>query len=148
MSDATSADVPHLISRSQSGEVIAKALRLFVGVGKRYSVRQVYEATGVKERAIECAMASIDSTEHRDLKTHELASLTSFFGAPFIASWLALTHLQAWPLGEISYDDLARRCRDFADQLAEARHPDSPGGPAIVHTEVPSLDEKRAMLRG
>lgn len=104
MADHPSANHSLLISRDRAGNVIGNALRLFVGRGRRYSVKQLSNATGVKDRAIECAMARPDSGDYRPLPNEALLSITSFLGASFTNEWLSLTSQGAFDLPEAEPD--------------------------------------------
>jgi hypothetical protein len=46
-----------LVSRSAAREKVRDALRLYVGRGRRFSVKQLSEGAGVQARAVEAAMA-------------------------------------------------------------------------------------------
>lgn len=87
-----------LVSRSTILEGHAKALRLFVGRGRRHTVRELALATGVPERAIEAAKCGIDDPEHRPLKPEYLASIAKFLKAPFVSIYLEASGLGAFEL--------------------------------------------------
>lgn len=80
---SASADLPLLISRSAANETFRNALRMFVGRGKRYSVKQASNGTGIKDRMIEAFMAPIGSAEFRKPDLEEVLSLASFLGPDF-----------------------------------------------------------------
>lgn len=112
MADNWSANFPLLISREQAGNKIGAALRLFVGRGRRYSVKQLANATGVKDRIIECAMTDAGSVDYRPLPPECLFSLISFLGADFTNEFLHLTGLGAFEIpddepdpGEVAADN-------------------------------------------
>jgi hypothetical protein len=94
----TSANFPLLVSREQAGSAIAGALRLFVGRGRRYSVKQLANATGVKDRVIECAIA--EGVDWRPLTPEALLSLSLFLGEAFTNEWLHLAKQGAFDLPE------------------------------------------------
>lgn len=112
-----SANISPLISRNVIGERIRDALHLYVGRGRRYSVRALSEATGVPERCIEAAKCEPDDPEHRPLSLEYLASLIKFLGAPFTSAILEPAELGAFELaGQIPLPKV----------LASADNPDSP----------------------
>lgn len=98
MADAASANDFLLVSREQVGNAISSALRLFVGRGRRYSVKQLSNATGVKDRVIECAMCRADSLDYRPLSLEALASVGRFLGAEFTNEWMPLMMQGAFDL--------------------------------------------------
>ncbi len=77
---------------------IREALRLRIGRARRYTVKQVWNATGVKDRLLECAMADPDGTEWRALPPEALLSLSMFFGADFTSEWMSLARQGAFDL--------------------------------------------------
>jgi len=97
-SSAVSADNFILVSRNSIRESIRNALRLFVGRGRRYSVKELSNATGVADRMIESAMCDVDSEDYRPLSHEALASITKFLGAAFASSYLELSGLGAFEL--------------------------------------------------
>lgn len=141
-----SADKPLLVSRSVAGEAEAHALRLFIGRGKRYSVKEASNATGVKDRAIECAMAGPDNTDWRPLTAGALHSLMSFLGPDFITAWLKPTTFAAHDPAHVDHDNLAIRAMAFATAHAHARHPDGPGGVDITEDEARGLDRAASQM--
>jgi hypothetical protein len=100
MSEPDSAGVCALVSRDTAENAICNALRLFVGRGRRYSVKQLSNGTGVKDRMIEGAMAHCGHSDHRPLPSFALLSIASFLGADFTNEWLRLAHQGAFELPE------------------------------------------------
>jgi hypothetical protein len=95
---ADTANIPLLVSRNSIREKLRDALRLYVGRGRRYSVKELSNGTGVPDRMIECALCEPDDAEYRPLKLQELASLIKFLGAPFASSILEIAGLGAFEL--------------------------------------------------
>ena len=95
---AESANISPLISRNTIGEKLRNALHLHVGRGRRYSIRELSQATGVPERSIEAAKCEPDDPEFRPLSLENLASLTKFLGAPFASAFLEPCGLGAFEL--------------------------------------------------
>lgn len=88
MPDHCAASFSPLISREQAGNAIRKALSLFVGRGRRYSVKQLSNATGIKDRVIECALTDPASIDYRPLSLEALFSIGMFLGATFTNEWM------------------------------------------------------------
>jgi hypothetical protein len=120
------ADNDPLVSRSAADSAVRDALRLFVGRGRRYSVKQLSNASGVADRAIECAMERIDSTDFRPLSFERLLSIASVIGPEFTTEWLKLSQQGSFwlpetddlPPGELAADvteDAAHIARRAAD---------------------------------
>ena len=66
-----------------------------MGRGRRYSVKELSNGTGVADRLIESAMCAIDSEDFRPLSHEAFASIAKFLGAPFASATLsrqALAH--------------------------------------------------------
>lgn len=146
MSDNDAANFDALVSREQAENTVASALRLFVGRGRRYSVKQLANATGVKDRMIECAMAR--GYDHRPLPDWALMSITKFLGADFANEWLGLAGLVAVDPVGIDLDAIDDNCGDFRAAKARAHHESSPAGRDICpETELPDLIEKAARLK-
>lgn len=104
MSENQSADKPLLVSRAVAGETEARALRMFIGRGKEYSVKEVSNRTGVKDRCIECAMAGPDNADWRPLTAGMLHSLMSFLGPDFITAWLKPTTFAAHDPAKVDHE--------------------------------------------
>ena len=98
MNDRRSAGNTLLVSRSAARSAIRDALRLYVGRGRRYSVKQLSNGTGVPDRLIECAIADIDGPDYRPLAYECLFSISLFLGAEFTSEWLRLTRQGAFDL--------------------------------------------------
>ncbi|MEH3121198.1 MAG: hypothetical protein PGN16_04325 [Sphingomonas phyllosphaerae] len=94
----SSAGETALISRDRYGETISAALRLFVGRGRRYSVKQLSNGTGVKDRMIECALVEPGNCDWRALPGDALLSISRFLGAAFTNEWLHLADQGAFDL--------------------------------------------------
>lgn len=98
MTATKSANNSLLVSRTTAQEAFRDALRLYIGRGRRYSVKQASNASGVPDRMIECFMAHPDSTDYRKPDIEEILSLASFLGPDFTSEWLALAHQGAFTL--------------------------------------------------
>jgi len=98
-----SADFSPLVSRSAAREAFARALRLYVGRRRRYSVKQLSNGAGVKDRVIECAMCDPDNAEYREPEMAAMLSIAKFLGATFTTEWLDPTRQAAFDLPD---DDL------------------------------------------
>lgn len=95
---AESANIPLLVSRNAVREKMRDALRLYVGRGRRYSVKELSNGTGVADRLIESAMCEVDGPDYRPLAHEALASIAKFLGAPFASHYLQLSGLGAFEL--------------------------------------------------
>lgn len=73
-------------------------MRLYVGRGRRYSVKQLSNATGIPDRMIESAMCCVDDPDYRPLSLENLLSAASFLGAPFASAFLEPAGLGAFEL--------------------------------------------------
>lgn len=146
MTDNHAANLRGLVSREQAGNAIGKALRLFVGRGRHYSVKQLSNGTGIKDRVIECAMCAPESVDYRPLPLDALLSISKFLGADFTNEWLGLSDQVAVSTGDMDHDDMARACIEFAAKHAQARHPASECGVDIGPREDEELTIQRARL--
>lgn len=98
MTFQSSANNNALISRSTAREAFGKALRLYVGRGKRYSVKQLSNGTGIPDRIIECAIADPWGGDYRDPRLDAVLSLSAFLGPDFTTEWLSLAGQGAFEL--------------------------------------------------
>lgn len=98
MSSDNSANFQPLVSRERIGNAQGAALRLFVGRGRRYSVKQLANGSGIKDRVIESAMCAVDSPDYRPLSQEALASIGLFLGATFTNEWIVLMGQGAFDL--------------------------------------------------
>lgn len=87
-----------LVSRSAIREGQRSALRLNIGRGRRFSVAEASDGSGVPERQIEAAMCFIDDENYRPLSLENVASLAKFLGAKFASQYLKLSGLGAYDL--------------------------------------------------
>lgn len=148
MSDNSAANLPPLVSREQAGNAIGDALRLFVGRGRRYSVKQLSNGTGVKERVIECAMCDPvrQAADYRPLPLEALISISKFLGPLFTTEWLALAEQNAADAGPLDHEVIATKAIDYLSTKTAFHHPESECGPAIGPTEEETLDSKVVMF--
>lgn len=109
MADAASANYTLLVSRERLANAIRESLRLQVGRGRRYTVKDFHRATGVPARMIESAMCEVGSPDWRPLKAEELLSIAAFLGPDFTNEWLHFAGQGAFDLpdDEPSPGDLA-----------------------------------------
>jgi hypothetical protein len=115
---SNSANFPLLVSREQAGNTIGAALRLFVGRGRHYSVKQLSNATGVKDRMIECAMCDAASVDYRPLPSEALLSVATFLGAVFTSEWMALAKQGAFDLPDADDPPPGMLAADNCDDAA------------------------------
>src|SRR3954464_1641130 len=116
-----------LVSRNSIREAQRKALRLFAGRGRRYSTKELSNATGVPETNLENAMRPVHDPNHRALKAEELASLDKFLGAAFTSIRLEPAGVGAFdlmegeqpPLPRVLTVDSAPRPRETAQEKVE-----------------------------
>jgi len=121
VADDWSANFPLLISREQAGNKIGAALRLFVGRQRRYSVKQLANGTGVKDRIIECAMADAGSADYRPLPPECLLSLIAFLGPDFTNEFLPLAGQGAFELPDAEPDPGALAADNSDDNATVTR---------------------------
>lgn len=95
---APSANDLLLVSRNSAREKVRDALRLYVGRGRRYTVKELSNGTGVADRLIESAMCDVDSPDYRPLAHEALLSIVKFLGASFASHYLELSGLGAFEL--------------------------------------------------
>lgn len=117
-----SANYPPLVSREQIGNTIRKALRLYVGRGKQFSVKELSNGTGVKDRVIECAMEAPDSPDYRPLPLEALASIMQFMGSHFANDVLGSIGMGAFDLPDAAIDphELAATSAENNARIARA----------------------------
>lgn len=143
MSDQRSADLPLLVSREQAENAFGDALRLYVGRGRRYSVKQLWNATGVKDRAIECAMCPAGSPDHRPLNHGQQLSIMKFLGPEFTSEWIGLADQVAFDKPEgIDHDEVESAAREFLAAKGAAHHPHSEAGRDLGPGEIATLNGK------
>jgi hypothetical protein len=114
-----SANIELLVSRNEVSANVARALSLFVGRGRRYSVKQLSNATGVPDRLIECAKCDPASEDHRPLHPEHLLSLSRFLGAAFTSEWMVLACQGAFDLPDCEIPTPGTLAADDAQDTAE-----------------------------
>jgi len=147
MASNPSADNSLIISRTLAGEAEARALRLFIGRGKRYSVKEASNGSGVKDRVIECAMAGPDNTDWRPLSSGALHSLMSFLGPDFITAWLTPTSFAAHDPAKVDHEKMVEHAINYVAIATKARRRESPCGTEFAPVEEDELDRAFAPLR-
>lgn len=126
MSASGSANNEPNVSRSLARQTVRAALRMFIGRGKRFSVKQASNGSGVPDRVIECAMCEPDHPDYRAPPIEALLSLAGFLGPEFTCEWTKLAQQGAFwlpdvddtPPGELAADateDAAAIARRAAD---------------------------------
>lgn len=113
-----SADLPLLVSRSSAWAEFRKALRQYVGRGRHFSVKQLSNATGVKDRVIECAMCDMDDSDWRPMPFEAQLSIAKFLGPDFTSEWLALALQGAFALPEADDTPPGELAADNSDDNA------------------------------
>lgn len=98
MTATNTANSSLIVSRNTIREAIRKALNLYVGRGRRYTVKELSNATGVPDRIIESAKLDADDPDFRPLSEGNLASVGKFLGAPFVSVFLECMGLGAYEL--------------------------------------------------
>jgi hypothetical protein len=143
-----SADNSLLISRSAANETFRDALRMFVGRGKRYSVKQLSNGCGIKDRMIESFMAPVDSAEWRKPDLEEVLSIASFIGPDFTTELLEPAQQGAFWLPDADDTPPGAMAADASEDTAKVVRAAIDG--TFDATEKPELKVvgRRMMQRG
>ncbi|GGB14898.1 hypothetical protein GCM10011380_00380 [Sphingomonas metalli] len=112
------AKFPMLVSREQARNKIADAIRLFVGRGRRYSVKQLSNGTGVPDWQINAALIDGNSPDNRPLPPEALLSVALFLGPVFTSEWLKLSNQGAFDLPDEDEPKPGDVACDTADDAA------------------------------
>jgi hypothetical protein len=110
-----------LVSRNAIRERVRDAMRLYVGRGRRYSVKELSSGAGVPTRAIEAAMCFVNDENYRPLALENLASICSFLGAPFASAFLDPCGLGAFELSGQPPLPKVLATADAGEDVAEER---------------------------
>lgn len=116
MSGEKSAGFEPLVSRYALAEAFRNALRLYVGRGRRYSVKELARGIGFSTRLIEGWIAPVGTEEHRVPEAAAILSCMAFLRAEFASDLLALASLAAI---DVDDDDGHERVRDIGVETAE-----------------------------
>ena len=147
MSDDSSALFPLLVSREQAENKLGETLRLYVGRGRRYSVKQLSNATGIPDRSLESAKLPKDAYDHRSLNLGQILSLMKFLGTDFTNELLSLVDQVAIERPEdMPYESVASLALDYVTTHIAARDPNSPAGSDIAPCEAETLGKKASNL--
>lgn len=98
--ESPSANISLLVSRYSLRGAISRGLNQYVGRNRRYTVKELSNATGVADRVIESAKLDPDDPDFRPLREENLASVSKFLGVPFVSLWLEPMGLGAFELSE------------------------------------------------
>lgn len=147
MPTENSVGIEALISRTEAGAAEARALRLFIGRGRRYSAKQAAIGSGVKERSIEAAMVGPDSSEWRPLTTGMLHSMIKFLGPDFMTEWLKPTGIAAHDPAKVDHEKMVEHAINYVAIATKARRRESPCGTEFAPVEEDELDRAFAPLR-
>src|SRR5690349_9751204 len=79
-----------LVSRDEIREKIRRALNLYVGRGRRYTVEELSQGAGVRKRLIRAALAPTNDENYRPLTLENLWSIAKFLKASFASNVLEL----------------------------------------------------------
>jgi hypothetical protein len=103
-----SANNTPLVSRDDVVGPLRKALSIYVGIGKRYSVKELCRGTGVDARVIETWQSS--GEDYREPKLSAILSVAKFLGPDFTADILAIVGQGAFalPTGAIDCAELMK----------------------------------------
>lgn len=139
MTCTQSAGSDALVSRNAASEATVRALRLCIGKGRRYSVKEAALATGLSARAIEGYIATSDSSDHRELPLNAFLSLSSFLGSDFANSILRLAGVGCFDIPEGGDGD---RLRDIAIEAVQdaGKLIEILADGTVDHTEKPHFD--------
>lgn len=154
MPETSAVELVPLVSHEQVENSFWLALRGFVGRGRRHSADEVSRRAGVHRRTLDCYRGyEIGHPDHRPLDQGQKFSIASYIGADLTTEWLRLIGQGAYnlPDGEGDLDDAALDAGDAAQAVQRARHPNSPGGVAIVSQEraeiIPLMRKSAASAR-
>jgi hypothetical protein len=96
--DAESHTPEPLVSRAAAREKVRDAMRLHVGRGPRFSVKELSLGSGVPVRVIEASICPTDDENYRPLAHENLLSIGKFLGASFVSHYLELCGFGAFEL--------------------------------------------------
>jgi hypothetical protein len=105
MADKQSAELTALVSHEQLENAFWRALRMFVGRGKRHSADEVSKGAGVHRRTLDCYRGyPIGHPDHRPLDYAQKFSIASFIGADLTTEWIGFIGQAAYDLPDIEPD--------------------------------------------
>jgi hypothetical protein len=98
MSEVGTAELTPLVSHEQLENAFWKALRMFVGRGKRHSADEVSKGAGVHRRSLDCYRGyPIGHPDHRPLDYAQKFSIASYIGSELTSEWIGF-------IGQVAYD--------------------------------------------
>lgn len=135
--DKSAGDGP-LVSRIMAGDALRRALRLYVGTGRRYTVKEMQRGTGLSARLVEGWLAGPESTDWRECKASCLLSLCAFLGPEFATDIMRLASLGCFSLVDDDEPDGVRALGlDAVDDAAAINRATSDG--ELTRTEASDL---------
>lgn len=105
MRDNDAAELVALVSHEQLENNFWRALRLFVGRGRRHSAAEVSKGAGVHRRTLDCYRGyPIGHPDHRPMEFAQKFSIASFVGADFTSEWIGFIGQAAYDLPDLEPD--------------------------------------------
>jgi hypothetical protein len=120
--DSRNAQLNLLVCGDELDQWVRDALRQFVSRGRRFSVKELSNKTGVPDRMIESAIAALDSEDFRPLKREYLFSILKFLGAQFTTELLLKVGQGAFDLPETEPQMPGELVAECANDTAEVAH--------------------------
>lgn len=131
MPETNSAELVQLVSHEQVENAFWKALRMFVGRGKRHRAEEVAVAAGVHKRTLDCYRGyPIGHPDHRPLDQGQKFSIASVIGADLTTAWLRIIDQGAFDLPDVEPDpgslavDTARDSAEIVHLAIDGIQPD------------------------
>jgi len=136
-----------LVGSVEARNAIRWSLRLHIGRGRRYSVAEVSEGTGVPVWQLNQAMIEAEDSKHRPLPPESFMSVATFLGSSFLQGCIKPTGICVFdpPEGEVSPGQMAANNTDDNATLVRAAIDD-----VFDEDECPDLIEvgNRMIARG
>lgn len=105
MIDGLTAELQPLVSHEQLENAFWKALRMFVGRGKRHSADAVSKGAGIHRRTLDCYRGyPIGHPDHRPLDYAQKFSIASWIGSDLTTEWVSFIGQAAYDLPDIEPD--------------------------------------------
>lgn len=119
MASSASVGIDGLVTYAAAAERLSRALRLYVGRGRLYSVKELARGTAMPADRIEAYLAGVGTEAHRHAKLADVLSLCAFLGPEFTSDLLGLAQQGAFSLPDPDGGDLARIAPEVAEASAD-----------------------------